>query len=200
MWSSTPWLASLALATALALPGASSANRLPATPEVSTPSLTATAAAHPHLEGSRLAGQATMRFLGFTIYHARLWTRPGFNAGRLHEHPLLLELHYQRELRGSAIAERSLQEMQRAGGIPASQAQRWLGQMERIFPDIRSGDRLAGQNVPGEGAVFWHNGKPAGRIPDPEFARLFFGIWLAPTTSQPDLRLSLLGQDEAGRR
>jgi hypothetical protein len=29
-------------------------------------------------------------------------------------------------------------------------------------------------------------------VPDPEFSRLFFGIWLAETTSEPRLRNALL--------
>ena len=182
MWSSTRWRANLVLALA-AIACHATAQELP-------PSV---------LEGGRLTGQATMKFLGFSVYHARLWTRPGFDAQRLGEQALALELEYLREFRGSAIAERSLQEMRRAASIPAEQAQRWLGQMERIFPDVKSGDRLTGLHLPGEGASFWHNGRLAGRVADPQFARLFFGIWLSPTTSEPDLRLSLLGQS-TGRR
>ena len=93
MWSSTPWLASLLLALAAGVwPGSAMAN---------PPDL---------LEGSRLTGQATMRFLGFSIYNARLWTRPGFDASRLGEQPLVLELQYLRDFRGSAIAERCFRE------------------------------------------------------------------------------------------
>ena len=36
------------------------------------------------------------------------------------------------------------------------------------------------------------NGKPTGEIRDAEFARLFFGIWLSPKTSEPELRAALL--------
>lgn len=184
MWSSTRWRASLVLA--LCAFAAHAGAQDPSPP--------------PALEGARLTGQATFRFLGFSVYHARLWTRPGFDAARLGDQPLALELQYLRDFRGSAIAERSLQEMQRGASIPAPLGQRWLAEMERVFPDVRSGDRLTGLHQPGEGATFWHNGKLAGRIADAQFARLFFGIWLAPTTSQPDLRLALLGQEAVGRR
>lgn len=34
--------------------------------------------------------------------------------------------------------------------------------------------------------------RPAGEIADPEFARLFFGIWLDARTSEPGLRQTLL--------
>jgi hypothetical protein len=65
--------------------------------------------------------------------------------------------------------------------------------MQRIFPDIKTGDRLTGRHHPGQGASFFHNGRSIGRIDDPEFASRFFGIWLSPTTSQPEMRITLLG-------
>ena len=157
-----------------------------------------TALASPQLAGSRLQGEATLRFWGLRVYHARLWTLPDFRHSNAVEQPLELELEYLRELKGQAIAERSLQEMQRAGPIPEAQAQRWLAEMQRIFPDVKAGDRISGQHLPGQGARFWHNGRLAGQVDDPAFARLFFGIWLAPTTSEPDMRVALLGLAPAG--
>jgi len=153
---------------------------------------------HPQLPGSRLQGEATLRYFGLRVYHARLWTLPEFRASQPAEQPLVLELEYLRQLKGSAIAERSLQEMQRAGPIPEAQARRWLGEMQRIFPDVKAGDRITGQLMPGQGARFWLNGRPAGQVDDTNFARLFFGIWLSPSTSEPDMRLALLGQEGNG--
>jgi hypothetical protein len=72
--------------------------------------------------------------------------------------------------------------------------------MQRIFPDVKNGDRLTGQHHPGVGASFVYNGQPIGRVEDAEFARRFFGIWLAATTSQPDMRTSLLGLSPANER
>ena len=155
---------------------------------------------HPQLAGSRLQGEATLRFFGMRVYSARLWTLPDFRSDRLGEQPLVLELDYLRDLKGSAIAERSLQEMRRVGSFNEAQGQRWLEQMQRIFPDVKAGDRLTGQLLPGQGAAFWHNGRPTGRVPEAEFATLFFGIWLSPATSEPDMRLALLGQATGSRR
>jgi hypothetical protein len=42
------------------------------------------------------------------------------------------------------------------------------------------------------GARFWFNGQLRATVPDAEFSRLFFGIWLAETTSEPHLRSALL--------
>ena len=176
MWCSTPWSAKcLAL---LAVAGLLAAGQ---------------ALAHPQLPGSRLQGEATLRFFGLRVYHAKLWTLPDFKSGQSTEQPLVLELEYLRELRGKAIAERSLQEMQRAGPIVESQGRRWLNEMERIFPDVKAGDRISGHHMPGQGARFWYNGRLTGQVDDPAFARLFFGIWLAPTTSEPGMRVALLG-------
>lgn len=158
------------------------------------------AASHPLLAGSRLLGEASLRYWGLQIYHARLWTLPMLQADQVVDHPLVLELQYQRELKGRAIAERSLSEMLRAGPIPEQQSQQWLAHMQRIFPDVKNGDRLTGQLHPGQGISFGLNGQPIGRVDDPEFARRFLGIWLAPTTSQPDLRLALLGLSPAQPR
>ncbi len=204
MWCSTRSRAerlSLAALLAAILAGPALANT--GGPGASTPAAaTALPAAggHPQLGGSRLQGEATLRFFGMRVYSARLWTLPDFRSDRLGEQPLVLELDYLRDLKGSAIAERSLQEMRRVGSFSEAQGQRWLEQMQRIFPDVKAGDRLTGQLLPGQGAAFWHNSRPAGRVPEAEFAALFFGIWLSPATSEPDMRLALLGQGAGGKR
>lgn len=196
MWFSSPWRASsagllLAAGALLGVQGSLHAQTglaaAAAMPQSANP-------AQPELPGSRLLGEATFRYFGFSIYHVRLWARPDFRPGPLAEQPLMLELHYLRNFKGRAIAERSLQEMRRGGSFSEDQAQRWLARMSDIFPDIKDGDRLSGQHLPGQGARFWFNGRAAGQIDDPEFSRLFFGIWLAPTTSEPELRLALLGK------
>lgn len=149
---------------------------------------------HPQLPESRLQGKATMRYWGMEIYHARLWTLPSFSVGIAGDQPVVLELEYLRSLNGNAIAERSLKEMLRAAAVSDSQAKKWLDEMKAIFPDVKSGDRLTGQHIPGQGAVFWYNGRQIGQIDDADFARLFFGIWLSPNTSEPEMRMALLGR------
>jgi hypothetical protein len=57
---------------------------------------------------------------------------------------------------------------------------------------VKKGDRIMAVNLPGEGVRFLFNGKPNGEILDPQFARLFFAIWLSPKTSEPKMREELL--------
>jgi hypothetical protein len=150
--------------------------------------------AHPLLTRSTLSGEATLRFFGMQIYTARLWRQPEFQAENFASYPLVLELEYRRKLKGRAIAERSIKEMRRAGAFNDEQASVWLAQMSEIFPDISAGDRLTGLLLPGEGVEFIQNNHSLGKIYDARFAQLFFSIWLAPTTSEPDMRDLLLGR------
>lgn len=150
------------------------------------------------LPDARLQGRGRLRYFGLHIYDARLWVGPGYprEAPAREDYAtqaLALELEYARALDGAKIAERSIEEMERAGKLPAAQAQAWLDFMKQAFPDVRAGSRLTGLQRPGESARFYVDGRPGRELRDAEFARRFFGIWLAPQTSQPALRQALLG-------
>lgn len=144
------------------------------------------------LPGARSSGTARLRYFGFDVYDAALWVASGFSASRYAQYALALELTYLRSLKGNSIAERSLQEMRRDADLPTLQSQAWLSAMQSAFPDVRAGDRITGLHQPGIGARFWFNSQLRASVRDPEFSRLFFGIWLAETTSEPGLRMALL--------
>lgn len=145
------------------------------------------------LPTARLIGQARMTWWGLRVYDARLWGPQPFEAGAYADQSFALVLHYLRALEGGAIAQRSLEEMRRIGPVDAERAERWLAAMRAAFPDVRAGDRLTGVHRPGGPVAFFSNGRPTAQVEPGEFARLFFGIWLSPRTSQPDLRARLLG-------
>ena len=145
------------------------------------------------LPQARLQGNGRLRFMGLRIYDIRLWAGASPVGAQWASVPLALELEYARKLDGEQIAERSLVEMRRQAEPAADTAERWLSAMKKMFPDVREGDRITGLNLPGQGARFFHNGTLRGEVRDAEFARLFFGIWLSPRTSEPSLRESLLG-------
>jgi hypothetical protein len=172
------------LAAGLALAG-------PAQSQAVTPSAPVELAAD--LPQARLQGSGRLRFLGLRIYDIRLWAGASPVSAQWAGVPLALELEYARNLEGAQIAERSLVEMRRQAEPAADIAERWLSAMKRVFPDVREGDRITGLNLPGQGARFFHNGRLRGDVLDIEFARLFFGIWLSPRTSEPALREALLG-------
>ena len=186
--------AAVAAATVgLGVPGSALANTPPAGNHP-TPGEVAS-----QLPGARLHGQARLRFMGLSVYDARLWASAQLQSTDWAQAPLALELEYLRNLKGAQIAERSLVEMRKQAEIAPADGERWLAVMKSSFPDVRAGDRITGLLLPGRGARFFVNGSPKGEIAEPDFARLFFGIWLSPRTSEPALREALLGLERSPR-
>ena len=146
------------------------------------------------LPGAEPTPPVRMTVWGFDVYDAKLWARAGFAPAQYVRHPFALELQYLRGLKGEAIAQRSLDEMKRQGPITALQSQAWLKAMQALFPDVQKGDRITGVHKPEQGAEFWVNERLVGQVNDPQFAQLFFGIWLSPQTSAPDVRKALLAR------
>lgn len=148
---------------------------------------------HRYWPQARLVGSGRLRFVGLAVYDARLWSPVSPGPQDWQGQPLALELQYARSLHGERIAERSLDEMRRQGPIDAAQAKAWLAQMKATFPDVHDGDRLTGFYRNPAPARFYLNGRARGEWTDEALARQFFGIWLAPQTSQPALREALFG-------
>ena len=61
-----------------------------------------------------------------------------------------------------------------------------------FFAPASSGDEMTMLYQPGQPTRFFKNGVATGEVSEPGFADAFFGVWLAPETSDPDLRKSLL--------
>ncbi|MDZ7938393.1 MAG: chalcone isomerase family protein [Rhodoferax sp.] len=137
-------------------------------------------------------GTGRLRYFGLSIYDAALWATPGLAASSYASALFALELRYLRNLSGSAIAERSLDEMRRGGALAPATEALWLRTMRTIFPDVQSGDRITGVNLPQQGVRFYVNGQPRNDVNDAAFGERFFGMWLAPWTSEPGLRTALL--------
>ncbi|MDQ1922850.1 chalcone isomerase family protein [Massilia pseudoviolaceinigra] len=160
---------------------------------LSMPAFGAAGAAPAHIEENlsqaRLAGKGTYTWFGLAIYEAELWVG---DKGYRTDLPFALELRYARKLDGVKIAEASADQMEKIGAGSAVQRAQWLDKMKTIFPDVKEGTRISGVFVPGGGARFYLDGKALASVPDPEFARAFFGIWLDPATSARSLRAALL--------
>lgn len=138
-------------------------------------------------------GEGEFRWFGLSIYHARLWAPP---AGWRRNDAFALEIRYARAIKGHRLAETSADEMRHTGAGSEQERQGWAEAMRSTLPDVREGDTLIGLSQPGAATRFFLNGQPIGEVADPGFGTAFFGIWLSPATSRPELRRMLLG---AGR-
>jgi hypothetical protein len=139
-----------------------------------------------YIENAVLQGQGRLTFWGFDVYDARYYV-----ADPRGQNGFALEIHYVRSFKGIDLAKRTIDEMTRQG-VSEKQRSIWLQSLEKIFPDIASGDTLIGLHLPDKGTLFLHNGKPVGDIPGDAFAKAFFGIWLDERTSVPKLRSALI--------
>ena len=142
------------------------------------------------LMGLSMRGEATMRFIGLKVYDVRLWTQM---KAFTYTDPFAVELVYDMSLNGKDIAERSVKEMRVQGYSDEAKLKRWGEEMTKIFPDIKKGDTLIGMSIPGKEARFYNREKLIATVADPEFSKAFFDIWLSEKSSEPKLRLKLLG-------
>ena len=143
------------------------------------------------LSGARETGGGAFRYLGLRIYDAKLWTAgPRFDA----EAPYALGIRYARNIKGLKLAEESVKQWRGMRYGFENKYEAWEAEMRRIFPDVKPDDELVGVHLPGKGAQFFFNGKPAGEVADLAFARAFFAIWLDERTTEPGLRRALIAE------
>ncbi len=163
-------------------------NTKPKAPTTTTPSLNRTL-----LRGTpRLIGQHRFTYWGFEVYDASLWGSTVFAPEEWAKQSLVLELRYLRDFKGVDIAQRSIDEMHGQRTLSATQKQAWFGVLHSLIPNVRTGERLTGVYSPDKGMQLLHQDRLLGEVPDVELAQRFFGIWLAPETSQRQLRQQLL--------
>jgi hypothetical protein len=144
---------------------------------------------------ARLAGEGEYTWFGMRIYRAQLWVgAQGYQGAASATAPFVLELRYARALDGKKIAEASYEQMQKIGAGTEAQRLAWLATMQRIFPDVKEDQRIAGAYRAGiaPGVRFYLDGKVLADVSDGDFARAFFAIWLSPDSTAPKLRAALL--------
>ena len=139
--------------------------------------------------GLKELGEGRLRFFAIHVYDASVWIPGASFSGK---DTYALEIRYAIGIKGRALTERSLKEMRGQGWRDEAKLKKWEAEMDRVFPDLKPGDRLVGVSVPGKEARFYSQEKFLGAVPDPEFAQAFFGIWLDEKTSEPRLRAKLL--------
>ncbi|MCG7540344.1 hypothetical protein EXT48_21095 [Pseudoalteromonas sp. CO348] len=143
------------------------------------------------IENPQQVGKTSrMTYLFWDVYDASLYAPKGAYS---QDQPFVLALHYLRALDGKEIAKRSLKEMEKQGFNNSSQGERWLAEMEKIFPNVSKGTVLFGVRTPEGATQFYQDKKLIGEVKDSEFTIRFFNIWLGEKTSEPTMRAELLG-------
>lgn len=145
-----------------------------------------------YIPDASVVGQARFKVLLWEVFDATL-IAPSGQLDR--EKPFALKLSYLRELSSQAIVKTSIREMTSQRPINPQRLIFWKGELSRILPDINKGDTITGIRDEQGRAAFYLNDEFQGAIDDPEFAPVFFDIWLGEKTSEPGMRQKLLGEE-----
>jgi hypothetical protein len=142
---------------------------------------------------AKLMGSGDLRWFGFHIYSARLWSDAAVFDQKQR---FALELTYQKNISREQFVDTSLDEIKRLNGDSISQEvlQRWKKYMETAFTDVKNGDQLIGVYLPKIGCRFYSRNKLLGEFKDMDFANAFFAIWFDPRSKDSGLRKRLTGE------
>lgn len=142
------------------------------------------------IKAERPYGTASLTWLFLTAYDASLWTdAPVWSMNE----PFALSIAYKMSFSREELVERTLEEMQRvAPRLSKGAMSRFETYLKKVYPNVKSGERITALFVPGMPVRFFHNGTMTSQVEDADFAEPFFGIWLSPKTSEPSVRAGLL--------
>lgn len=130
----------------------------------------------------------------FKVYAAGLYLADSKDVSRvLDDVPKRLEIAYLRDIPKSIIvdaAEDYLKTNLKPAELSAIRAR--VDEINKLYSDVKEGDRYVLTYRPGVGCELALNGKSLGVIPGADFAAAYFGIWLGPGCAAPSLRDALL--------
>jgi hypothetical protein len=136
-------------------------------------------------------GETTFSILFWDLYKSKLQTTSGKYPIECETDTLIYNINYLADISGKDLIERTVEQWQHLGINPETY-QVYLPVLENIWPDIEDGDTLS-LHVINNKSMFYFNNDFIGEIVQPEFSQLFLDIWLSKNTSEPELRLELLG-------
>jgi hypothetical protein len=140
------------------------------------------------IQDSLIVGSGKFTYFGLNIYQAKY-----LSLESSIKNSIALELKYSKNFSGESIANETIKQMRKIG-VNHPNIEKWGNDLKNIFPDIEKGHTLTGVYIPQKGTIFLHNGNKIGEMLGDEFSKAFFGIWLDPKTSAPELRTQLLSE------
>jgi len=145
----------------------------------------------------RMVGAGELRWLGFPIYDASLWTSSGRHAGLTTDETVALSLWYRRSFTRDELLKVTETAWRKLGQVDPAQRERWLAQLRGIWTDVAPGQNVTTVVLPGGPTRFYDQRGRFGQVDDPAFGPAFLSIWLDPRSVVNDLRIRLLGGNAA---
>lgn len=145
----------------------------------------------------RRVGAGELRWLGFPIYDASLWTSTGRYNGFGSDAAVALSLWYQRSFSRAELVRITEQAWKKLGQPAPEQRERWLAELRREWSDVAPGHNVTTVVMRNGPTRFYDQHGRFAQVDDPEFGPAFLSIWLDPRSVVSDLRLQLLGGRDA---
>lgn len=136
-------------------------------------------------------GETTFSILFWDLYKSQLLTTSGKYPVVLENDKVLFTINYLADISSDDLISRTIDQWDHLG-IPSEEYLTYLPELKNMWPDIKEGDNLSLLIHQGR-SVFYFNQQYIGVINPTEFGQIFLAIWLSENTSEPNLRLELLG-------
>lgn len=148
----------------------------------------------------RKVGTGELRWLGFAIYEASLWTTTGRYSGFGPDETVALSLGYQRAFTRDELLRVTETAWRKLGQPEVSQRERWLAELRREWTDVAPGHNVTTVVLPGGPTHFYDQRGRFAEVEDPAFGPAFLAIWLDPRSVVGELRIQLLGAQATAAR
>lgn len=145
----------------------------------------------------RKVGGGELRWFGFAIYDASLWTSTGRYAGFGPTDTVALSLWYQRAFKRDELVRITETAWRKLGQPDEAQRERWLAELRREWSDVEPGHNVTTVVIPGGPTRFYDQRGRFAQVDDPAFGPAFLAIWLDPRSVVGELRVKLLGGRDA---
>lgn len=136
-------------------------------------------------------GETTFSILFWDLYKSRLMTTSGKYPVDITSDKVLFTISYLADISSNDLINRTVDQWEHLG-IQSERYTSYLPKLKGMWPDIKEGDSLSLLIDQGR-SVFYFNQQYIGVINPSEFGQIFLAIWLSENTSEPNLRLELLG-------
>lgn len=139
------------------------------------------------LPGASQRGEATLRYFGFPVYEAELFTRNG-RAFDWND-DFGLRLRYLRDFSQDHLVDATLTEFDRIGDpLPLED------ELERCFYGVSRGDSYLAVTDGPDRVRFWRNGQPTCTLSYPQIKYRFMSIFLGSDSRVPGFTRALRGE------
>lgn len=138
----------------------------------------------------RPVGTTTLHWFGLHVYDIALYTP---EAAYTTNSTAVLSIRYHISIKHRRLLDTTLKEWQRMNKGQEDQRQRWIKQLDPLWPDLKPGDRLTAFRHRDGATQFYFGDRLLGEVADPAFGPAFFAIWLDEDCRYPQVRKGLLG-------